>query len=125
MSETTFFQRTHAHSGGRHPRPRRPSEPIHRASALPAIRIPVTPANREQLKALRARELDKWEHGESPEAQGPAASLPHPRPDREAPFVFLILATTALTALVQSSLAVAAFLAQGERFRAFIESLLR
>lgn len=94
-------------------------------AAGPAIRIPVTHANRSRLRRLRQIELQPWiECGLAREPR-PASYLPTPAPDRESQAVMLVLATAAFAMLIQSSAVITTFVENWDTFRAAVAAWLR
>lgn len=101
MSDTAVFEwklpratRPHRASGDRPA-----TDPSGSQRRLPVIRIPVTPENRDQLRHLRARELDLWSEGSKPaqpnQPEGTDETEPSPRvtasSDRQAQFLLILL----------------------------------
>lgn len=91
----------------------------------PAIRIPVTPENRNRLRDLRAREFEGWRQTGPVETASPAGYLRVPKPDREAQVILVVLGGIALTVLIQSTWVVSACVTRWDQFTRLVESLIR
>jgi hypothetical protein len=115
MNDTAFLERRKVPP----PAPRTRSVPPTAA----VLRIPVTPANRARLRRLRFEELQLWEAADARRFPTPGR-LPDPEPDREGHAILVLLGGVALTALVQSTWAVSAFVQKWGAFRAFVRSLV-
>ncbi len=95
----------------------------YRRNSTPSIRIPVTPSNREYLRALRARELELWSetdgtHGADVEG---AASK---RLDPEGRVIVALLAVATTGLLVQAVPLSPVLSTWASRIFAWIEGLL-
>lgn len=92
---------------------------------VPSIRMPVTAANREALREMRARELSLWEDSFTGRRGTPANRVEMPKEDRESQMILLVLAGAALALWLQTASAAVEFVERWETFRALVEGWVR